>query len=126
MKEVNANVRCKPTMHVEIVRLIRFEALRFYWLVGRARADRQFTGCTMPRCWSLAFIKQASFGFSLEEIKQIIDDKRAGHLVLEVRELVRLRKNSMNACNRCSAIAKLALAEWGRDGRSTRAYLRLD
>jgi len=78
------------------------------------------------RCWSALPLSTegASLGFSLEEIKQIIDDKRAGQSpCAEVRELVRLRLQELD--ERMQQMQRYRqggsdLGRVGRDGRSTR------
>lgn len=81
---------------------IGIEALRFYEKSGLLdKPERTNSGYRMydPKVLErLAFIKQAQvLGFSLDEIGQIIDDKRAGHNpCTEVRELVRLRLRELD------------------------------
>jgi DNA-binding transcriptional MerR regulator len=81
---------------------IGIEALRFYEKSGLidkpARTDsgyRMYDARVLER---LSFIKQAQvLGFSLDEIKRIIDEKRAGQSpCAEVRELVRLRLRELD------------------------------
>ena len=58
----------------------------------------------------LAFIKQAqALGFSLDEVKRIIDDARAGTSPCDgVREIVQHAAcmSSMSGCERCVVIAE--------------------
>jgi len=75
------------------------------------------------RCWSaLPLSRGASLGFSLEEIKQIIDDKRAGQSpCAEVRELVRLRLQELDErMQQMQRYRQLAatLAEWDETGEA--------
>lgn len=105
---------------------IGIEALRFYEKSGLLdkpeRTDsgyRMYDANVLER---LAFIKQAQvLGFSLEEIKQIIDDKRAGQSpCFEVRELVRLRLQElderMQQMQRYRQELAATLAEWDKAG----------
>jgi DNA-binding transcriptional MerR regulator len=70
----------------------------------------------------LDFIKRAQvLGFSLDEIKRIIDDKRAGQSPCEeVREIVRQRLQELDArmkeMKRYRAELGAALAEWDKAG----------
>lgn len=81
---------------------IGIEALRFYEKSGLLdKPERTSSGYRMydSRVLErLAFIRQAQvLGFSLDEIKQIIDEKRAGqNPCAEVRELVRLRLQELD------------------------------
>ena len=81
---------------------IGIEALRFYEKSGLLdKPERTNSGYRMYDTGvleRLAFIKQAQvLGFSLDEIKQIIDEKRAGkNPCAEVRELVRLRLQELD------------------------------
>ena len=76
---------------------IGIEALRFYersGLLGRPRRTESGYRVYEPEVLTrLDFIKRAQvLGFSLQEIKQIIADKAAGHSPChEVREIVRHR-----------------------------------
>ena len=98
---------------------IGIETLRFYEKSGfldRPARTRVATVCmTQTVLERLAFIKQAQvLGFSLEEIKRIIDDARAGQSPCdEVREIVRRRLDELDA--RIARDAPLS----ARTGRNT-------
>lgn len=107
---------------------IGIEALRFYEKSGlldkpeRTESGyRMYSASVLER---LAFIKQAQvLGFSLDEIKRIIDDKRAGqNPCAEVRELVRLRLQElderMQEMQRYRQELATTLAEWDKVGVS--------
>lgn len=107
---------------------IGIEALRFYEKSGLLdqpeRTDsgyRMYDATVLER---LAFIKQAQvLGFSLDEIKRIIDEKRAGQSpCAEVRELVRLRLHEiderMREMQRYRQELAAALAEWDSTGEA--------
>lgn len=107
---------------------IGIEALRFYEKSGLLdkpeRTDsgyRMYDATVLER---LAFIKQAQvLGFSLDEIKRIIDDKRAGqNPCAEVRELVRLRLQElderMQQMQRYRQELAATLAEWDETGEA--------
>ena len=105
---------------------IGIETLRFYEKSGlldrpsrTAGGYRMYDGEVLSR---LDFIKQAQvLGFSLDEIKQIIADKRAGQSpCAEVREIVRRRLGEldqrMREMKRYRKELASALAEWDRIG----------
>lgn len=107
---------------------IGIEALRFYekscLLDKPERTDsgyRMYDAGVLER---LAFIKQAQvLGFSLDEIKRIIDDKRAGqNPCAEVRELVRQRLQElderMQEMQRYRQELAATLAQWDEVGDS--------
>lgn len=107
---------------------IGIEALRFYEKSGLLdqpeRTDsgyRMYDATVLER---LAFIKQAQvLGFSLDEIKRIIDEKRAGQSpCAEVRELVRLRLHElderMREMQRYRQELAAALTEWDSTGEA--------
>jgi len=107
---------------------IGIEALRFYEKSGLidkpARTDsgyRMYDARVLER---LSFIKQAQvLGFSLDEIKRIIDEKRAGQSpCAEVRELVRLRLRElderMQEMQRYRQELAAKLAEWDEAGEA--------
>lgn len=107
---------------------IGIEALRFYEKSGLLdkpeRTDsgyRMYDARVLKR---LAFIKQAQvLGFSLEEIKRIIDEKRAGQSpCAEVRELVRLRLQElderMQEMQRYRQELAQTLAKWDEVGEA--------
>jgi DNA-binding transcriptional MerR regulator len=107
---------------------IGIEALRFYekscLLDKPSRTDsgyRMYDAGVLER---LAFIKQAQvLGFSLDEIKRIIDDKRAGqNPCAEVRSLVRQRLQElderMQEMQRYRQELAATLAEWDEVGDS--------
>lgn len=81
---------------------IGIEALRFYEKSGLLdkpeRTDSGYRMYDAKVLERLAFIKQAQvLGFSLEEIKRLIDERRAGQSpCAEVRELVRLRLQELD------------------------------
>jgi DNA-binding transcriptional MerR regulator len=107
---------------------IGIEALRFYEKSGLLdkpeRTDSGYRMYDAKVLERLAFIKQAQvLGFSLEEIKQIIDDKRAGQSpCAEVRELVRLRLQElderMQQMQRYRQELAATLAEWDETGEA--------
>lgn len=107
---------------------IGIEALRFYEKSSLLdKPERTSSGYRMydSRVLErLAFIKQAQvLGFSLDEIKQIIDDKRAGkNPCAEVRELVRLRLQElderMQQMQRYRQELAVTLDEWDEVGAS--------
>jgi len=67
----------------------------------------------MPEVGAPCLYRAGRFRFSLEEIKQIIDDKRAGQSpCAEVRELVRLRLQELDERMHAD-IAKLAATTEG-------------
>lgn len=107
---------------------IGIEALRFYEKSGlidkHARTDsgyRMYDARVLER---LSFIKQAQvLGFSLDEIKRIINEKRAGQSpCAEVRELVRLRLRELNErmqeMQRYRQELTAKLAEWDKAGEA--------
>ena len=107
---------------------IGIEALRFYERSGLLdqpeRTDsgyRLYDAAVLER---LAFIKQAQvLGFSLDEIKRIIDEKRAGQSpCADVRELVRLRLQElderMQEMQRYRQELAVTLAEWDKAGEA--------
>lgn len=81
---------------------VGIEALRFYersGLLGRpARTQSGYRVYDFSVLQRLDFIKRAQvIGFSLDEIKQIIAEKQAGHSpCLEVREIVRDRLKDLD------------------------------
>jgi MerR family copper efflux transcriptional regulator len=104
------------------------EALRFYERSGLLESPsrtesgyRVYDAAVLER---LAFIKQAqTLGFSLNEIKRIIDDARAGKSpCAEVRELVRRRLAELDArlreMRRYRSSLANTLAEWDRLGQA--------
>lgn len=104
------------------------EALRFYERNGLLERPprtesgyRVYDEAVLER---LAFIKQAqALGFSLNEVKRIMDDARAGKSPCdEVREIVRRRLDELDERMRemCRYRAELAktLEEWDRVGRA--------
>jgi DNA-binding transcriptional MerR regulator len=104
------------------------ETLRFYERSGVLESPsrtesgyRVYDEAVLER---LAFIKQAqALGFSLNEVKRIIDDARAGTSpCAEVREMVRRRLTELDARLRemrryRTELAK-TLAEWDRLGQA--------
>lgn len=105
---------------------IGIEALRFYEKSGLLdKPERTDSGYRMYNAQvldRLAFIKQAQvLGFSLEDIKRIIDEKQAGQNPChEVRELVRLRlqelDDRMQEMQRYRQELAVILAEWDKAG----------
>jgi DNA-binding transcriptional MerR regulator len=107
---------------------IGIEALRFYERSGVLESPsrtesgyRVYDEAVLER---LAFIKQAqALGFSLDEVKRIIDDARAGTSPCdEVREIVRRRLQELDERLRemrryRTELAK-TLAEWDRLGQA--------
>ncbi len=107
---------------------IGIETLRFYEKSGLldrpARTYggyRMYSGDVLDR---LSFIKRAQvLGFSLDEIKKVIDDARSGHSPCEeVREIVRNRLEELDQRMREMARYRKELAatleEWDRVGRA--------
>lgn len=107
---------------------IGIEALRFYEKSGLlekpARTEsgyRMYTRAVLDR---LAFIRQAqTLGFSLEEIRRIVADARAGQSPCdEVRDIVRRRLDElderMREMRRHRKELADTLAEWDRVGRA--------
>lgn len=107
---------------------IGIEALRFYersGLLGRplrtASGYRVYDSDVIDR---LAFIKRAqALGFSLDEIKRIIEDARTGQSPCDdVREIVRLRLDElderMREMRRYRKELGETLEEWDRVGRA--------
>ena len=107
---------------------IGIEALRFYEKSGLLdKPERTHSGYRMYDAEvleRLTFIKQAQvLGFSLEEIKRLIDEKRAGQSpCAEVRELVRLRLQElderMQQMQRYRQELATALAKWDEAGEA--------
>lgn len=107
---------------------IGIEALRFYEKSGLLdKAERTDSGYRMYDTGVLeriAFIKQAQvLGFSLDEIKRIIDERRAGQSpCADVRELVRLRLHElderMKEMQRYRQELATTLAEWDEAGEA--------
>ncbi|MGH9942914.1 MAG: heavy metal-responsive transcriptional regulator [Pyrinomonadaceae bacterium] len=105
---------------------IGIEALRFYEKSGLLdRPSRTYSGYRVYDAEALerlAFIKRAQvLGFSLEEIKQVIAEKRAGQSpCAEVREVVRRRlaelDERMARMRRYRRELAAALAEWDEKG----------
>ncbi len=105
---------------------IGIEALRFYEKSGLLdRPGRTYSGYRLydeSVLERLAFIKQAQIlGFSLDEIKQLIEHKRNGeNPCVEVREVVRIRLAELN--ERIEQMIEYrdelaaALAEWDEAG----------
>ena len=104
------------------------EALRFYEKSGLLdRPSRTFSGY---RVYSadvlerLAFIKQAqALGFSLDEIRRIVEDARRGESPCdEVREIVRRRLSELDErlreLHRYRDELRHTLAEWDEVGRA--------
>jgi DNA-binding transcriptional MerR regulator len=107
---------------------IGIEALRFYEKSGLLdkpkRTDSGYRMYDAKVLERLAFIKQAQvLGFSLEEIKRIIDEKRVGqNPCAEVRELVRQRLQElderMQEMQRYRQELAATLAEWDEAGEA--------
>ncbi|MCA1614758.1 MAG: heavy metal-responsive transcriptional regulator [Acidobacteria bacterium] len=107
---------------------IGIEALRFYEKSGLLDSPaRTYSGYRVygeDVLERLAFIKQAqALGFSLDEIRQIIDDARKGQSPCdEVREIVRHRMEELDArlreLHRYRKELKTTLEEWDKVGRA--------
>ena len=107
---------------------IGVEALRFYEKSGLLdRPSRTFSGYRVygeEVLERLAFIKRAqTLGFSLEEIRQIVDDARKGQSPCdEVREIVRRRMEELDErlreLRRYRQELKGTLEEWDKVGRA--------
>ena len=109
---------------------IGIEALRFYEKSGLLdRPSRTYSGYRMYSAGvldRLAFIKRAQvLGFTLEEIKRVIDDARAGQSpCAEVREIVRRRLQElderMREMRRYRKELAKALEQWDKTGEAKR------
>jgi MerR family transcriptional regulator, copper efflux regulator len=107
---------------------IGIESLRFYEKSGLLdKPARTFSGYRMYSrdvLERLAFIKQAqTLGFSLDEIRKIIDDARAGQTPCdEVREIVRRRlvevEQRINELKRYRKAIAGTLEEWDKVGQA--------
>ena len=107
---------------------IGIEALRFYEKSGLLdRPSRTFSGYRVygeEVLERLAFIKQAqALGFSLEEIRRIVEDARKGQSPCEeVREIVRRRMEELDErlreLQRHRRELKATLEEWDKVGRA--------
>jgi MerR family transcriptional regulator, copper efflux regulator len=107
---------------------IGIETLRFYEKSGLLdKPARTYSGYRMYSSDvldRLSFIKRAQvLGFSLDEIKKVIDDARRGHSPCEeVREIVRKRLEEMDQrmqeMARCRKELAETLEEWDRVGRA--------
>ncbi len=104
------------------------EALRFYEKSGLLdKPSRTFSGYRVygeDVLERLAFIKQAqALGFSLEEIRRIVEDARKGQSPCdEVREIVRRRMEELDErlreLQRHRRELKQTLEEWDKVGRA--------
>ena len=104
------------------------EALRFYEKSGLLeRPSRTYSGYRVygeDVLERLAFIKQAqALGFSLEEVRRIIEDARKGQSPCEeVREIVRRRMEELDErlreLQRHRRELKATLEEWDKVGRA--------
>ena len=104
------------------------EALRFYEKSGLLeRPSRTYSGYRVygeDVLDRLAFIKQAqALGFSLEEVRRIIEDARKGQSPCdEVREIVRRRMEELDVrlreLHRYRKELKATLEEWDKVGRA--------
>ena len=107
---------------------IGVEALRFYEKSGLLdKPSRTYSGYRVygeDVLERLAFIKRAqALGFSLDEIRQIVDDARKGESPChEVREIVRRRMAELDErlreLQRYRKELKATLEEWDRVGRA--------
>lgn len=107
---------------------IGIEALRFYEKSGLlerpARTESGYRVYGRDVLDRLAFIKQAqTLGFSLDEIRRIVADARAGHSPCdEVREIVRHRLEElderMREMRRYRKELAETLAEWDETGQA--------
>lgn len=136
MKTANARARHTPAeggrrLKIgEVARLsgVRIEALRFYEKSGLLdKPSRTYGGYRVygPEVLDrLTFIKRAqSLGFSLSEIKQIIEDARRGESPCdEVREIVSRRLEElderMRELRRYRKELAEALEEWNKKGHA--------
>ena len=130
-QDTDNKARQRPTLKIgEVAKHsgIGIEALRFYERSGLLESPsrtesgyRVYDAAVLER---LAFIKQAqTLGFSLNEVKRIIDDARAGKSPCdEVRELVRRRLAELDArlreMRRYRTALADTLAEWDRLGQA--------
>jgi DNA-binding transcriptional MerR regulator len=107
---------------------VGIEALRFYERSGLletpARTESGYRVYPQGVLERIAFIRQAqALGFSLEEIRRVIEDARSGQSPCdEVREIVRRRLEELDERMRemrryRNELAK-TLAEWERVGRA--------
>ena len=107
---------------------IGIEALRFYEKSGLldkpARTLSGYRVYSQDVLECLAFIKQAqTLGFSLDEIRRIVDDARMGHSPCdEVREIVRRRlaevEERISELKRYRKSIAGTLEEWDRVGQA--------
>jgi DNA-binding transcriptional MerR regulator len=107
---------------------IGIETLRFYEKSGLLdKPARTYSGYRMYSSDvldRLSFIKRAQFlGFTLDEIKKVIDDARRGHSPCdEVREIVRARLEELDQRMQEMALYRKELAEtleeWDKVGRA--------
>ena len=107
---------------------IGIEALRFYEKSGLLdKPSRTYSGYRVygeEVLERLAFIRQAqALGFSLDEIRQIVDDARKGESPCdEVREIVRMRMEELDErlreLHRYRKELKHTLEEWDKVGRA--------
>jgi MerR family copper efflux transcriptional regulator len=115
---------------------VGIEALRFYEKGGLLDSpSRTYSGYRVygeEVLERLAFIKRAqALGFSLDEIRRIIDDARKGESPCdEVREIVRRRLAELDERMREMRLYRKELAgtleEWDEKGTSAGAHLRAD
>lgn len=124
-----AAIKTRPALKIGEVSKrssIGVEALRFYergGLLGRpARTTSGYRMYDPEVLERLDFIRRAQvLGFSLEEIKQVINEKRSGQSpCAEVREIVRRRLRELDArmieMKRYRRELAAALAEWDESG----------
>lgn len=114
---------------------IGIETLRFYersGLLGRpARTEGGYRLYSAEELLQLEFIKRAqTLGFTLEEIKQIMADSRAGHRpCAEVREIVRARltelDEQMKQMRRYRNALARTLQQWDERGHADGHYCGL-
>jgi DNA-binding transcriptional MerR regulator len=107
---------------------VGIETLRFYEKSGLLdKPARTYSGYRMYSSDVLdriSFIKRAQvLGFSLDEIKKVIDDARRGHSPCdEVREIVRMRLEELDQRMQEMALYRKELAEtleeWDKVGRA--------
>ena len=107
---------------------VGIEALRFYEKSGLLdKPSRTYSGYRVygeEVLERLAFIKQAqALGFSLDEIRRIVDDARRGESPCdEVREIVRRRMEELDErlreLQRHRKELKATLEEWDKVGRA--------
>jgi DNA-binding transcriptional MerR regulator len=137
MKSISRrNLIADPEQHKKMLKIgdiarlsgIGIEALRFYEKSGLLdKPERTLSGYRMYKrdvLDRLSFIKQSqALGFSLDEIRKIIEDARSGKSPCEeVREIVRKRlvevEERINELKRYQKSISETLNEWDRVGHA--------